>query len=116
MKRECGFRELLMKKECGLRELDVIFSRHGGIYKVIDEYRELLEWIFLKNPELKNDLDKAWWISRIAREHDRFLHEIASLQSQNTRIKDAKTGEIRVFPLDIQECDRMLVEEYDISR
>ncbi|HAT3955922.1 hypothetical protein FGF01_05380 [Aeromonas salmonicida subsp. achromogenes] len=60
----------------------VISHSHRGVYKRIDENRELLELLYKESPEL---LNKFPWVRGWIESQDAFLNELANLSgSENT--------------------------------
>lgn len=75
----------------------VIYHSHRGVYKRIDENRELLELLYKESPEF---LNKFPWVRGWIESQDEFLKELAKLSgAENTlqRMNENKTYP-RSFP------------------
>jgi hypothetical protein len=74
------------KKQLALAPIEEVLRRYGGVYKRIDENRELFEHIQQNAPALLRD---APWIEGWLDTQDRFLVEIANA----AKPEDARLGE-----------------------
>lgn len=81
-----GYALRYFKKQLALAPIESVLRRYGGVYKRIDENRELLDHIQQNAPALLRD---APWIEGWLDSQDRFLVEIANA----AKPEDARLGE-----------------------
>ena len=80
--------------------IEEIMLNYGGLLKVLDEYREMLQFFQKNCPKIEADLQKAPWILRIIEEHDEMLRQIMPLVSVDA-LNRSRTGVVRELPF----CD-----------
>lgn len=71
--------------------MTVIQYHHGGVYKRLDEGRELLETIKRECPEV---LDKNSWIEGWIRSQDLFFEDLIKA----SEVKDSRVHKGSIFP------------------
>lgn len=85
------------QKKLDTASLGKVTANFGGIYKIIDEYREMLVFFKAHCPGAEEAVQGAFWIRRIIAQHDQMLHQLLPLIDKNSRDK-SRTGVVRNLP------------------
>ena len=92
-----------------------VFANQGSIFRVIDDYREVLQYFCVTYPSFVKDVERDHWILSKIKTHDALLEEIATLQVQMGLMNEnsnLRTRTVRNFPIGKDTVGFVGIEEY----